>query len=184
MQHIGHLRTIRDDELELMRSWRNAPSVRANMYTRHEIGADEHLAWWSRVAQRPDVRCFMHELAGQPSGIVSFTHIDTVNANAAWAFYAAPDAARGTGSMMEYLALEHAFGPLALHKLHCEVLAFNTPVVRLHEKFGFKVEGVRREQHRVDSGFVDIVELGLLAAEWAVQRPAMAAKIQSFAPRS
>lgn len=184
MPAIGLLRPIREDELELMLSWRNAPSVRANMYTRHEIGLAEHLAWWARIAPRQDLQYFMYQGGGGPSGIVSFTGIDHVNAHAAWAFYAAPSAAKGTGSMMEFLALDHAFGPLALHKLHCEVLAFNTPVVRLHEKFGFKVEGVRREHHRVDDRFVDIIELGILAAEWAAHRPAMAAKIESLAQRS
>lgn len=184
MPSIGLLRSIRDDELESMRCWRNAPEVRANMYTRHEIGVDEHLAWWARVAQRQDTQYFMYEAAGVPSGIVSFTGIDRVNGHAAWAFYAAPSAPRGTGSKMELLALDHAFGPLALHKLHCEVLAFNTPVVRLHEKFGFKIEGVLREHHRVEDRFVDIIELGILATEWAGHRPAMVAKIESLAHRS
>lgn len=41
---------------------------------------------------------------------------------------------------MEYLALEYAFKDMGLHKLFCEVLAFNAPVIKLHQKFGFKIE--------------------------------------------
>lgn len=171
------LRDIRDDELPLVLSWRNAPSVRQNMYNRHVISLEEHLAWWARTQARSDARYHMFESDGRPWGVVGFTDIDHRNANAAWAFYASPEAPRGTGSRMELLALDLAFGPMGLHKLHCEVLAFNAPVVRLHQKFGFHVEGTLREHHRVDDRFVDIVRLGLLADEWRACRPAVAARL-------
>ena len=163
---LGSLRVIRSDELELMLSWRNAPAVRANMYTRHEISLDEHLQWWSKIIDRVDQSYYMYEFHGVPSGIVAFTGIDLVNNNSSWAFYASPDASRGTGSRMEFLALECAFRKMNLHKLCCEVLGFNTPVIRLHQKFGFAVEGVLREQHLVDGTYVDVHRLGLLSDEW------------------
>lgn len=163
-----------------MRLWRNAPNVRANMYTRHEIGVQEHLDWWNRVRQREDLKYFMYELLGRPSGIVGFTGIDVINKNSSWAFYASPDAPKGVGTMMEFLALEFAFNELALHKLYCEVLAFNAPVIKLHQKFGFKIEGVLREQHVVDDKFVDIYQLGLFESEWFEQRSVMESKIAAF----
>ncbi|MBC9251081.1 UDP-4-amino-4,6-dideoxy-N-acetyl-beta-L-altrosamine N-acetyltransferase [Pseudomonas alcaligenes] len=177
---LGLLREIAADELELMRTWRNAPAVRANMYTRHEISREEHLAWWARISGRDDQQYFMYEFAGVPSGIVAFTGIDQASRNSSWAFYAAPDAAKGTGSKMEYLALEQAFEGLRLHKLCCEVLAFNSAVIKLHQKFGFQIEGVLRDQHLVDGNFVDVYRLGILSHEWADQRPSMAEKIKSF----
>jgi len=157
MLKLGCLRKIFDSELELMLSWRNAPSVRANMYTRHEITLEDHLVWWQAVQEREDQHYFIYESeAGLPSGIVAFTLIDRVHSNSSWAFYAAPDAERGTGSKMEFLALEYAFEKLKLHKLHCEVLAFNQTVIKLHQKFGFSIEGVFRDQHRINDGFEDI----------------------------
>lgn len=173
MPTIGQLRAVRDDELGLMLSWRNAPAVRANMYTRHEIGLDEHLAWWQRTRERDDASYLMFEADGRALGIVAFTGIDRANRNAVWAFYADPDAPQGTGSRMEWLALERAFDTLALHKLSCEVLAFNDKVIRLHLKFGFQVEGTFREHHVVDGRFVDVVRLAILAPEWAARREAM-----------
>lgn len=181
MNSIGTLRPIRDDEIELMRSWRNAPDVRSKMYTRHEISQAEHQSWWTDTKARSDRQYFMYEHAGTPLGIVGFTMIDTTSRNCAWAFYAAPDAPRGTGSRMEFLALEHVFGHLQLHKLYCEVLATNQAVVRLHQKFGFTIEGTLRDQHRMDDGFVDVIRLGLLAMEWADKREAMLARLQQQA---
>jgi UDP-4-amino-4,6-dideoxy-N-acetyl-beta-L-altrosamine N-acetyltransferase len=177
MNALGHLREIKDSELDLMRSWRNAPNVRANMYTRHEISSEEHLAWWNRTRQRADQQYFMYGKNTVPLGIVGFSAIDLINSNCSWAFYAAPDAPRGTGSRMEWLALEHVFGTLRLHKLHCEVLAFNAAVVALHEKFGFMIEGRLRQQHRIDAEYVDIIRMGLLASEWASKRETMLNKL-------
>lgn len=174
---LGCLRAIKPEELEMMLSWRNALSVRANMYTRHEISLVEHLAWWERIQTRSDQQYFMYEYQATPFGIVAFNGIDRTNQNSSWAFYASPNAPKGTGSRMEYLALEHAFSRIQLHKLCCEVLAFNTPVIRLHEKFGFKVEGILREQHKIDAAFVDIYRLGMLASEWATKRDQMLNKL-------
>lgn len=78
---------------------------------------------------------------------------------------------------MEFLALDQAFGPLGLHKLYCEVLAFNTAVIGLHQKFGFRVEGTFRGQHLKESEYIDIVRLGLLSREWASRRTEMCARL-------
>lgn len=180
MQSIGILRSIRDDELDLMLSWRNALGVRANMYTRHEISIDEHLAWWEKTRQRGDQRYFMYENAGSPFGIVGFNTIDTVNQHAFWAFYAAPDAPRGTGTFMEFLTLDYAFETLRLHKLSCEVLAFNESVIKLHQKFGFTVEGIFRAHHKMNDQFVDVYRLGILAPEWNTKRPELQAKLEKL----
>lgn len=177
MENLGQLREIREDEVDIMLTWRNDLKVRSNMYTRHEITPEEHREWWRRTTERNDRAYYMYEGAGTPMGIVGFSEIDRNNANCSWAFYAAPDAVRGTGSRMEYLALEHAFGQMQLHKLHCEVLAFNAPVVALHQKFGFQIEGRFREHHNWDGEYIDIFRLGLLASEWADKREEMLDKL-------
>jgi len=180
MQSLGTIRDIDDTELELMLSWRNAPAARRNMYTRHVISLEEHLAWWEKTKIEKRHLYYMYEYNSEALGIVGFNNIDTVNKNSSWAFYASPDAPRGTGSRMEFLALEYAFCALSLHKLFCEVLAFNEPVIKLHQKFGFKVEGVFKEHHLNDNGFVDIHRLGLLASEWGAVRGAMYSKLSKM----
>lgn len=180
MKNIGHLRNIDDSELSLMLTWRNAPSVRANMYTQHEISLKEHLSWWADTFQRDDQRYFMYEYLNAPSGIVAFTKIDAGNSNGSWAFFASPEAAKGTGTRMEFLALDYAFQTLQLHKLYCEVLAFNASVINLHKKFGFLVEGVFRQQYRKEAQFVDIHRLGLLAKEWEMRRPKIVQRLTAI----
>lgn len=174
---LGILRAIATDELKLILTWRNHPRVRINMYTRHEISLDEHLAWWARIQARKDQHYFMYEHKGTPQGVVAFNGIDLADSNSKWVFYTSPDAPKGTGSRMEFLALEYAFQKLKLHKLCCEVLAFNSPVIKLHQKFGFRVEGVLREQHLYEDHYVDIYLLGILTSEWLEIRDPMRARL-------
>jgi len=166
MTPTGTLRAVIGRDLELMRSWRNHPDIASKMYTRHDISAEEHRAWWARTSERDDQAYFIYECANKPLGVIGFTQIDQNNGSCFWAFYASPNAPKGTGSRMEFVALEHVFSSLKLHKLSCEVLAFNEPVVGLHKKFGFQVEGVFRDHHKMNGDYVDIVRMGLLEREW------------------
>ena len=178
MSNFGLLRDITEDELALVLSWRNHPSVSVNMYTQHEIGHQEHLTWWKNTKFRTDQKYFMYEQDGKPSGVTAFSSIDTKNCNAAWSFYASPTAPRGCGSKMEFLMLDYAFGVLGLRKLFCEVLAYNTAVINLHKKFSFQVEGVFREHFLSENGWVDIYRLAILSSEWQSHRQQMFEKIE------
>jgi len=179
---LGQLLEIKDSELDLMLSWRNAPSVRANMYTRHEISSSEHKSWWSRVKDASDQIYLMYEFRGEPLGIVAFNQIDSLSKNSSWAFYASPDAQKGIGTRMEFLALEYSFEDLGLHKLYCEVLEFNESVINLHKKFGFKIEGILREHHFYEDRYLDIYRLALLASEWESLREPMFARLSRLIP--
>ncbi|MRI34297.1 UDP-4-amino-4,6-dideoxy-N-acetyl-beta-L-altrosamine N-acetyltransferase [Endozoicomonas sp. OPT23] len=180
MVSFGTIREIQPDEVELMLAWRNAPSVRQNMYTNHVITLAEHLKWWESTKQNNKSQYFMFESNGQPYGIIGFTGIDRLNRCTSWAFYAAPGSPRGTGSKMEFQALEYAFNTLKLNKIFCEVLSFNAAVIKLHKKFGFVEEGVFRQQHLVDGIFTDVHRLGLLESEWAEQKSAVRSRLEKL----
>lgn len=167
---LGHLRPCGDDDVLRMRQWRNHPDVRAMMYTQHEISEAEHLAWWARTRDRADAAYLIYETGGLAMGVVAFTEIAPGHGTAFWAFYADPDAPRGTGSRMEWLALDHAFGPLRLRKLNCEVLARNKRVLRLHARFGFVEEGVFAGHLRIGETFETVHRLAIFAPGWASSR--------------
>ena len=60
-----------------------------------------------------------------------------------WGFYLSDELsgkkAINVWKILETEAIEYAFKTLAYDKLFCEVFAFNTPVLTMHRKFGFKV---------------------------------------------
>jgi len=150
------------------------------MYTQHEISREEHLAWWEGAVNRPENLYLMYEYDDRPLGVVYFNKIDKASENAAWGFYASPEAPRGTGSKMEFLALDYAFNNLRLHKLYCEVLAYNSAVIKLHGKFGFSQEGIFKEQFKRGGNYIDIYRLGMLSSDWRKVRSEIEFKITSL----
>lgn len=170
MDSLGMLRDIKESELDIMLAWRNEPKVRSNMYTQHVISPNEHYSWWEKTKIRQDQKYYMYECVGQPCGIASFNNLDLKNRNSAWAFYTSPSAPMGSGYKMEFLMLDMAFNNLNLHKLYCEVLEFNKPVIALHHKFGFETEGVLKEQHLINGDFVNVHRLAIFKKEWEIKR--------------
>ena len=172
------LHPLTEANLELILPWRNALAVRRAMYTHHEISLDEHRAWFQRLQRDPSRRWYLfQDETGTAQGVVYFTDIDTEQGTAFWGFYARPEAASGTGLRMELAALDLAFSELGLHKINCEVLANNAPVVNMHKKVGFTEEGRFREQHHDGGSRIDIVRLGLLASEWPMHRERLQARV-------
>jgi UDP-4-amino-4,6-dideoxy-N-acetyl-beta-L-altrosamine N-acetyltransferase len=172
------LRPLAEKDLPLVRAWRNAPEVRRNMYSKHEITEAEHQSWFARLKDDDQSRWFIHEnAAGQQDGVVYFTQLQPANGSAFWGFYAGENGVRGIGTHMEFEALEKAFSEFGLHKLNCEVLVCNGQVVNLHKKFGFKEEGLLRDFHFDGKNYVDVVRLGILTTEWTVKRNEIQARI-------
>lgn len=174
----ANLRPVTAQDLPLIREWRNSPSIRENMYTTHEISEVEHMSWWERVKDAKDKLFFIYEAEENPLGFVSYQDIDILNGTASWAFYASPQARRGTGSLMEMEALDYAFIEMDLHKLWCEVLSFNEAVIKMHRKFGFQIEGTRRQHYARAGKRYDIFQLGLLAHEWLDNRAVMQERLR------
>lgn len=177
---MHRIRPLKTDDLETILEWRNAKNVRKNMYSQNIITIEEHRLWWARTKNREDARYFVYQLNEVSFGVISFTAIDKYQGHASWAFYAAPDAPKGTGSWMEVLALDYALIELGLNKLTCEVLSYNVRVIDKHKNFGFKVEGVFVEQFRNEFGYSDIIRLALFANDWRSQRSQIVEKLKSY----
>lgn len=165
------LRPLSESDLSTMLEWRNAPAVRENMYTKHEISKEEHREWFVRQQTDKYSRWYIYEdEVNNPQGVVYFTQYQPEQRNSFWGFYAGKNARPGIGSRMELEALDHAFTNLGLHKLNCEVIASNNKVIALHKKFGFREEGVFRDIHFDGNKFLDVIRLGIISSEWLSKR--------------
>ena len=156
-----------DDTIEALRKLRNLPSIRDNMYTNHEISPDEHFNWASRQKDNQHEIFFFVFYEAKLIGGASLNKVDKLNKRAEWAFYLSPDRqGKGLGAALEYKMLEFSFTEIKLNKLDCEVLEFNTSVISMHKRFGFKEEGCRRARIIRDGKPIDAVLLGITAKEW------------------
>jgi len=161
------LREILENDLELMLSWRNHPSVRSSMFSQSVIDLEQHKLWFDRESKKGDSEWLMFlDESDTPRGVVYFTEINRTSRNAFWGFYASPDAPSGTGTKMGREALDYYFNDLGFHKLNAEVLKSNERSYHFHRKLGFQVEGVLRENYFGLSGYEDITYLGIIDSEW------------------
>lgn len=142
---IGVLREAQPQDRETVRRWRNHPQVRAVSFTSHEIGADEHAAWWDRVAADPARRLMIYtDDDDVPAGVVLYEGYDPAAAIVSWGFYldiAGLEARGGTLSAwlsVQREALDYAFDVLGVDTLTGEVLEDNTVVRRANRRFGFE----------------------------------------------
>ena len=161
------LRPATDDDLDAMRMWRNQPPNREVSINSHEITADEHAAWWSKVRTDVSREVLIYERDGVPSGVVNFFDLalDGADRTGAWGFYldAAGLEQRGETlpAWLEVMreAADYAFDVLALDELTGEVLAENVVVRQMNRRFRF-VEGTP-EQHAADGRTITVIPISL-----------------------
>jgi UDP-4-amino-4,6-dideoxy-N-acetyl-beta-L-altrosamine N-acetyltransferase len=166
------LRPIKPEDSAAVLGWRNSENVRRNMYTDHVISENEHAQWMKRVVEGDGAKYLIFEIEGFPVGLVNVVQIDAGNSKCYWGFYiGVADAPPGSGSIMEYLALQYIFEELGIRKLYCEVFAFNKTVIKLHKKFGFIEEGCFKQHVLKEGAYEDVLSMALFATEWSNIRP-------------
>jgi UDP-4-amino-4,6-dideoxy-N-acetyl-beta-L-altrosamine N-acetyltransferase len=166
------LRPIALADTVRIREWRNLPEVSAYMYTDHQISEAEHARWFASAMSDPTKRYWVIELDGQPVGLANLYDISALQRRAYWAFYLAGTEVRGrgVGSFTERFVIRYVFDELDFEKLCCEVLATNAGVVRMHQRYGFQVDGTLRK-HVIKGGErTDVVTMSLLREDWEAGR--------------
>lgn len=158
----SRIRPIQATDLELVLAWRNADRIRKWMYTDRLITWAEHVGWFERLQQSEDRVTLIYEHNGSPAGVVNFTELTPLHRRCMWGFYLGEaDLPRGSGTTMGRLALSYAFSHFEIDKIRAEVMAFNEPSLRYHEKLGFTVEGLFKRHICKGGQFYDVHALAL-----------------------
>ena len=111
---------------------------------------------WGRVIERD----------GHLAGEIRLHGLTQDNsARLALGLFRATDRGQGLGRAAISLALDHAFGPLGLHRVALHVLATNTRAIRCYEGAGFRHEGRLREAARIGGGYQDDLVMAILATD-------------------
>lgn len=165
---------------QAVREIRNQYGVRKSMYTDHEIGMDEHLAWLKRLDSDERQVVFIVLVDDTVSGVVSLNAIDKIHQRSDWAFYLDENVRGGLGAALEFSLLDFAFNDLKLQKLNCEVIESNEAVVKMHKKFGFIEEGFRRSNIEKNGERMGVHFLGITRAEWIEGRESIHSKYKAI----
>lgn len=74
---------------------------------------------------------------------------------------------KGYGTAAMWLAVDHGFRTLGLHRISLSVFSFNPRAIRAYEKVGFVREGVLRDALLWDGEYHDEIIMSILAQEWS-----------------
>jgi UDP-4-amino-4,6-dideoxy-N-acetyl-beta-L-altrosamine N-acetyltransferase len=160
------LRLIEECSLEQQKeilNIRNQLSVRTSMYSDHLISLEEHMSWIKglKLNERNIVFVVLSSI-GKALGVVSLQNYEVNQKKSSWAFYLDEDVRGGLGAFIEFNFLDFSFIKLGLEKLNCEVIESNQSVIKLHKKFYFLEEGLRRSEIIKNDKRVGVILLGLL----------------------
>ncbi|MEY4578055.1 MAG: hypothetical protein RL701_2758, partial [Pseudomonadota bacterium] len=162
------LRAITELDLPRIMAWRTTKAVSDFMYSDFEPNLARQKEWFSAISGDNTRLDWLVNVAGVEAGVLSITRLDSQHHRCDWAYYLGATQLRGkgVGRLLELNVLRYVFEELVMNKLCCEVLAANEKVVELHERYGSQVEG-RRRAHILKRGvFLDVIEMGILRADW------------------
>ncbi|MGH3839135.1 MAG: GNAT family N-acetyltransferase [Pseudonocardiaceae bacterium] len=119
------------------------------------------------TARRGQALPFAITLDGQLVGQLTLGNVVRGSLRSAWVGYWVESAAAGggiaTGAVA--LAVDHAFGPVGLHRVEATVRPENAASLRVLAKLGFRDEGLLRRYLEVDGDWRDHQLLALTAEE-------------------
>ena len=162
------LKHIQEEDLELIRTWRNSEEVNKYMYTELNLTPEDQIRWFEKIKQDTTSEYWVIKYNNVSLGLANITNINYNFNSCDWAFYLGDTSVRGMGigSKVEYNIITYVFNKLKLNKLNCEVFTFNENVIKMHETFGFRREAYYRQHCYKNGKYHDVVRLGLLNEEW------------------
>lgn len=159
------IRQMNESDLPMVLAWRNHPEIRKFMFTQHQISRDEHRLWFAKASLNESIQLLIVEEDKNAIGYVQFSKVSDGGVSD-WGFYARPGAPKGSGRKLGVMALNYAFGHLRIHKVCGHAIAGNVASISFHQSLGFTLEGVLRDQQRIQNAYHDLHCFGLLACDW------------------
>jgi UDP-4-amino-4,6-dideoxy-N-acetyl-beta-L-altrosamine N-acetyltransferase len=151
-----------------LRKWRNEPAVSKWMYTNHEIGEEEHNAWFDTMLADASKVYWKIVVDGIAVGSVFLTGVSSQGSSCDWGMYLADVNARGKGVAQAACALSfrYAFNELAVDVVTCEAVVQNENAIGLYESVGYVRTGLQTDAVKRGNEMLSVVTLELTRDSW------------------
>jgi RimJ/RimL family protein N-acetyltransferase len=165
------LRRHAPENLASFRRWYSDPEIaRLARYQEAPMRPEEIERFFAaRVVGDDALAMAIHERAtDRLIGTCAFSQLDGDNGSALYHITIGEKDAwgRGFGSEATRLMLDHAFGPLGLHRIALFVFEFNERAIRTYQRCGFVIEGRARESIFRDGRWWDELAMSVLESDW------------------
>ncbi len=154
---------LSNEDIEMIRVWRNHPNVRTWMYSQHKIGKEEHISFVEHLKKSYDSAYWLAESESNHLGVLYLNRINLRHKHAYMGLYTNPfQKVSGVGKILGRLVIRLAFDILDLHTLKLEVMEDNERAIKLYTKLGFKEEGKLKEFVNRDGKWIDVIVMGII----------------------
>ncbi len=165
------LAPVDSTDCELLRKWRNNPTIMAWTRQRHFVSDADQREWFDRQRQDPTIQMYKIVMTlaktHRTVGVCGLTGIDNVNRRAEFSLLIGPEHQRnGYGRYGMKLLLQHAFLNLGLAQVWGESFDGN-PAMKLFDELGFKRDGIRRAFYAKGGRYLDAHLFSITGDEWS-----------------
>lgn len=160
-------RELASRDIPIINKWRNESELIDHLGAPFRyINEEVDIAWYENYMKNraTTVRlALVTEEDDRILGLASLTNIDFINRSAEAHFMIGEiqNRGKGLGTFGIEKILEHAFKNLNLNRVELSLLSTNT-VIKLYEKKGFIVEGIKKEAIYKNGKYVDSIEMAIL----------------------
>ncbi len=158
------IRRMKTSDLQLVREWRNHPSVRSCMFNQNEISPDEHEQWFLEKSRQQNQFLLLFENQGKPQGFISLDVKDNLEAD--WGFYKAPNSPQGAGKLLGNYVLDYAFKKIGIGKVNAQVIQCNQSSLAFHQKLGFIEKKAVKNGYSEGKSHHDVIHFSLPCKTW------------------
>lgn len=169
-----HLRLMEERDIPLKVKWFSDPDVLRTLnvdFPISEVGTRHWLHNVSRDETRRDFVICLNE-SERPIGYAGLVNIDLRHGKAETYLGIGEKEywGQGLGTEAKELQLEYAFEHLRLNRVYSLTWTENQAMIAINKKFGYKIEGVLRQDSYAQGMFRDKVIMGLLRDEYYLYR--------------
>lgn len=160
-------KNIEEQDLEMIRRWRNSKRVSQFMYSERFISETEQIAWYRNLNKKKNIyKIFTHN--GIDVGMVYLTEIDHLSKHCRWGIYIGNEdyLTSGIGIYASYELIQEVFGPMKFNKLMSMVLHSNKSAIKLNSYLGFQKYGIYKDHCLKQETYHDMYGYELTKEKW------------------
>ena len=167
-KHV-ELRSVREEDIERVRQWRNSPAINQYFIWRGHITPDGQQDWFRRISESENDYFFVIWCAGRPVGLTEIKNIDWVRSEGEGGTFIADEMDRNSHVSFESFVLlsDFVFYRLGLRTRTARVLTANRRALRYNLGLGYRE--VRRELIQTPAGEMEVAFLELTEADYRAQ---------------
>ncbi|HIF9210048.1 TPA: GNAT family N-acetyltransferase [Photobacterium damselae] len=167
-----YLRAFNLDDHLISYKWRNNYNITDGLICRKIFVSKENEKIWVENANSDKLNNVRLAIclndSGEYIGNVYLTDIDHINKKSGIGIFIGEESYQGKGYATEALKLilAHAFIDLGLERVESKQFLDNKASIKLHEKLGFKKEGVLRNYFYKNGGYKNVSVMSVLKEEY------------------